>query len=148
MMSRLKAEEGITLVELLASIAILSIVILLVGSVHIFGQTQFISQTETASQSNDLRYSLSLVSSDIRQAGIVEILEPEESGPDKYVYKIGEHTYEFLEPNLSRNDIQLSEKIKDFRIIVSDDYAEVIISSIGNRQAKDETYHTTIYFRR
>ena len=71
MIRTLKSEEGITLIELMASLAILSIVILLVGSVHIFGQTQFINQTERASQSNDLRYSLSLVSRDVRQAGLV-----------------------------------------------------------------------------
>lgn len=141
MKSRLKAEEGITLVELLASIAILSIVILLVGSVHIFGQTQFISQTETASQSNDLRYSLSLVSRDIRQAGSVKINED-------LSYEVGTHTYSFQEPNLYRNGERLSSKIYDFKILPSDDYAEIIIKSTTNRQAQGESYHTTIYFRR
>lgn len=141
MMSRLKAEEGITLVELLASITILSIVIMLVGSVHIFGQTQFISQTETASQSNDLRYSLSLVSSDIRQAGVVEEI-------GEKTYMVGEYTYSFQEPNLYRNSERLSSKIDVFKIIPSDDYAEIIIKSTTNRQAQGESYHTTIYFRR
>ena len=141
MKSRLKAEEGITLVELLASIAILSIVILLVGSVHIFGQTQFISQTETASQSNDLRYSLSLVSRDIRQAGVVEEIA-------ERTYLVGEYTYSFQKPNLYRNGERLSSKIYDFKILPSDDYAEIIIRSTTNRQAQDESYHTTIYFRR
>jgi Tfp pilus assembly protein PilW len=141
MISRLKTEEGITLVELLASIAILSIVILLVGSVHIFGQTQFISQTETAIQSNDLRYSLSLVSRDVRQAGVVEEI-------GEKTYMVGEYTYAFQEPNLYRNGETLSKKVQDFEIKPTENYAEIIIKSTTNRQAQGESYHTTIYFRR
>lgn len=141
MIRRLKSEEGITLVELLASIAILSIVILLAGSVHIFGQTQFISQTETASQSNDLRYSLSLVSRDVRQAGAVEINED-------LSYQVGTHKYTFEKPNLSRNGELLSDKVEEFEITPDGDHAEIVIRSTTNRQAQDESYHTTIYFRR
>lgn len=141
MISRLKAEEGITLVELLASIAILSLVILLVGSVHIFGQTQFISQTETASQSNDLRYSLSLVSRDVRQAGTVNINED-------LSYQVGPHTYSFQKPNLYRNGERLSGKVEEFEIIPAEDHAELVIKSTPNRQLQDEIYKTTIYFRR
>jgi len=98
MIRTLKSEEGITLIELMASLAILSIVILLVGSVHIFGQTQFINQTETASQSNDLRYSLSLVSRDVRQAGLVV------KDHENETYTIGPNSYSFQKPNLSRNN--------------------------------------------
>ena len=98
MIRTLKSEEGITLIELMASLAILSIVILLVGSVHIFGQTQFINQTETASQSNDLRYSLSLVSRDVRQAGLVV------KDHENETYIIGPNSYSFQKPNLSRNN--------------------------------------------
>lgn len=141
MISRLKTEEGITLVELLASIAILSIVILLVGSVHIFGQTQFISQTETAIQSNDLRFSLSLVSRDVRQAGIVEDI-------DESTYVVGDYTYSFRRPNLFRNGERLSSRVDEFKILPADDHAEIIIKSTTKRQSQDESYQTTIYFRR
>ncbi|MDD2427757.1 MAG: type II secretion system protein, partial [Eubacteriales bacterium] len=42
----LKSEAGFTLVELLAAISILGIVIVLAGSVHLFGQRQFRSQSK------------------------------------------------------------------------------------------------------
>lgn len=143
MKSRLKSEEGITLVELLASIAILSIVILLLGSVHIFGQTQFNSQTESAGQSNDLRYSLSVISRDVRQEGSVE---KDKENPS--VYNIGELKYSFEKPNLYRNGERLSKRIEHFEIISTNNHAEITIRSTSNRQSQNESYHTTIYFRR
>lgn len=39
-------QRGITLVELLAVLAILSVIILLIGSAHLFGQKQLIYQTD------------------------------------------------------------------------------------------------------
>lgn len=140
MLRILKNEDGITLVELLASLAILSVVILLVGSVHIFGQTQFISQTESAGQSNDLRYSLTLVSRDIRQAEEISF----ESG----VLKLDGLTYTHSGNALRRNGEVLSERVSLFEVEFNDEKADILISSTGNRQGNTQTYETTIYFRR
>lgn len=137
-----KSEEGFTLVELLASIALLSVVILLVGSVHIFGQSQFINQTESASQSNDLRYSLSVLSRDVRRAGSVE--------KDGNTYTVDGIEYEWARPNLTRNDELLSKQVDDFSLSILDENtkAEITIKSTQNRQGQSKEYHTTIYFRR
>lgn len=63
----LQSEAGITLVELLAALAIMSLVFLLVGAIHIFGQQQFRSQTKSAYQANDLSYALTAMTSDLRR---------------------------------------------------------------------------------
>ena len=63
-----------TLVELLAAIAILGIIIALAGSVHIFGQRQFRSQTESAKQANDMSYALSVISTDLRRYSPGEVM--------------------------------------------------------------------------
>ena len=55
----IKKEDGVTLLELLASIALLSIIIMLVGSVHMFGQRQYIKQSHDASQANELAAGIS-----------------------------------------------------------------------------------------
>ncbi|GAB2491375.1 hypothetical protein GCM10008929_14420 [Alkalibacterium psychrotolerans] len=140
MLKFLKNEDGITLVELLASLVILSVVILLVGSVHIFGQTQFISQTESAGQANDLRYSLTLVSRDIRQAEEISF----ESGE----LKLDGLTYTHSGNALRRNGEVISGRVSLFEVDFNDEKADIRIRSTENRQRKSQTYETTIYFRR
>ncbi|MCC5890395.1 MAG: prepilin-type N-terminal cleavage/methylation domain-containing protein [Alkalibacterium sp.] len=146
MVNRLKREDGLTLVELLASLAILSVVILLVGSVHIFGQTQFISQTESAGQSNDLRYSLTVISRDVRQAEEISF----ESGE----LRLGASTYSHSGTELRRNGELLSSRVQSFTVSGNnfendfDEKAIITLDSTPNRQGKTQTYETTIYFRR
>ncbi len=133
-------EEGFTLVELLASIALLSVVILLVGSVHIFGQTQFINQTESAAQSNDLRYSLTVMSRDVRRAEIVTV-DGTTLTADGITYTLGNST-------LRRNDEVLSNRVGDFAPEMLSDGVQIKIASTTNRQNLSKEYETSIYFRR
>lgn len=140
MIKLIKRDDGITLIELLASIALLSVVILLVGSVHIFGQTQFFNQTESASQSNDLRYSLSVISRDVRRAEVVTV--------EGTTLKADDITYNFNKPTLERNGEILSNRVEDFKSLVFEDRVEITIKSTPNRQNQSKEYHTTIYFRR
>ncbi|PRY83229.1 type II secretion system protein [Alkalibacterium olivapovliticus] len=135
-----KSEEGFTLVELLASIALLSVVILLVGSVHIFGQSQFINQTESASQSNDLRYSLSMISRDVRSAEVVTV--------EGATLRADDITYTFSNSTLTRNSEILSNRVGRFVPEMLPDGVHITISSTDNRQNQSKEYETTIYFRR
>lgn len=140
----IKSDEGFTLIELLASIALLSVVILLVGSFQIFGQTQYVNQTESASQSNDLRYSLSLISRDIRRAEQVTASNPEEG----VGFEADGVIYNWDRPKLSRNGEVLSTQVDNFSYDLIDDGVEITIRSTPNRQNQSEKYQTTIYFRR
>ena len=69
----LRNESGMTLVELLASIALLSVVLSLVGAVHLFGQKQYLTQSYSARQSNDFAYTLSVISREVRKAPFDDI---------------------------------------------------------------------------
>lgn len=138
-----KKDDGITLVELLASIALLSVVILLVGSVHIFGQTHFINQTESASQSNDIQYSLSVISRDVRRAETAVFNE------EKKELTAGTNVFELRGNKLLKNESVLSDRVADFRVQTEDtDGVEITILSTGNRQNQSKEYKTMIYFRR
>ena len=72
-----KSEAGITLVELLAVLALLSIIIALVGSAHMFGQKQYRKQAAIASQSNELTIGLATMTRELRnlKANQVEVKE-------------------------------------------------------------------------
>ncbi|MCC5895796.1 MAG: prepilin-type N-terminal cleavage/methylation domain-containing protein [Alkalibacterium sp.] len=137
----IRNEDGITLVELLASIVLLSVVILLAGSVHIFGQTQFINQTESASQSNDLRYSMSVISKDVRKAESV-------TSDSQNTLIADDITYNWTAPVLYRNGEIISKQVGYFMPEVTEDKADITIESTSNRQGQTKKYQTTIYFRR
>ncbi|MGB9342558.1 MAG: hypothetical protein WCB13_04100, partial [Trichococcus sp.] len=62
-----------TLIELLASIALLSVVLSLVGAVHLFGQKQYLTQSYSARQSNDFAYTLSVISREVRSTPFARI---------------------------------------------------------------------------
>lgn len=143
-MNRWKNDHGITLVELLASLAILSIVILLVGSVHIFGQTQFINQTESASQGNELRYSLSVLSREVRRSETV--IWNEETN----TLTADANEFSLSGNRLTRNGETLAEKVSDFQAPANQEEGKVEITITGSqpRQGQAKTYRTTIYLRR
>lgn len=68
-----KNEKGVTLVELLAALALLSIIMLLASSVHLFGQNQMTLQTKQIENQSDDRIAIKLIIKEIRKAQTVEV---------------------------------------------------------------------------
>ncbi len=152
----LKNETGVTLVELLAAIAILGIVIALAGSIHIFGQRQFRSQTESAGQANDLSHALTVMSTDLRryspdqvQVTAKNVIEISNSDGDFVP------TYMQSGTQLMQGDAVLIDYISEF--IAEDVYDEVNANIVGvdisiivksaSPGVEAKTYQTKIYFR-
>jgi len=150
-MSDLKSDRGFTIVELLASIAILSIVILLAGSVHMFGQRQFTSQTESASQANDMSYALSVMSRDLRKESAASVTVNEDKN-EITVQNGSTFTHQGQELNKNGTEV-LSKNVKDatFELLTEDGNNKgitVTLYSSNNQQSQSKKYQTTIYFRR
>lgn len=140
---KLNDESGITLVELIAAISILSIIILLAGSIHLFGQRQFKSQTESASQSNDFSYALTDMTTELRKYA------PSEVTVEGKVVKVkGVIMYEQSGSNLLKNKTSIASSVDNFKPIKSEDgnFITIEITKI-NPTAANKNYHTTIYFR-
>lgn len=136
-----KSESGFTLVELLATLAILSLVIILAGSIHIFGQKQFIQQSEQVSQINDLRYIMASIEQDVRQTPKEEIKFEED-------LIVGESTYSQQGTALYKNSEILSDQISSFDVTLSEDKIDISLSSTMNGKKDQEVVSTIIYFRR
>lgn len=151
----LKSEAGVTLVELLAAIAILGIVIALAGSVHIFGQRQFRSQTESANQANDLSHAMTVMSTDLRRyaADQVRVTENDENDEIEILNSEGEYvrTYYVSNEKLLYKGTVLIDYVSSFSAKKIDDkgihlHIEISVDSTApGVEAKD--YQTTIYFR-
>ena len=127
------SEKGVTLVELLAALTILSIVMLLVSSVHLFAQNQMHSQSNDIQIQSDERLAMNLITKEIRRAQTVEVKNPNEltiNGVDIYM----------LEGNvLKKNNVDYISNIKGF--YVSKLGAFQVNLKIGNLP------ETTIYIR-
>jgi prepilin-type N-terminal cleavage/methylation domain-containing protein len=120
-------EKGITLIEVLCALAIVSMVILLASSINIFGQKQMNDQkAEIQNQSND-RLAMNIITKAIRQAdpATVEVIN------DQNVLKInGERIY--LEGTSIKKETNiLVSDIKQFTIKRNGDQ---ILLRIGNLQ--------------
>lgn len=147
----LKKESGITLVELLAAISILSVVILLAGSIHLFAQRHFINQTDSASRSNDLSYALSVMTTDIRKREMNNIRINDEKN-EIYVKNPGENfkeepTYHVVNNQLIKDGQVLAESVSRMEVELGGTYSlEVTLYSSGNN-IPNKKYHTTIVGR-
>lgn len=138
----LKNENGFTLVELLASLAILSMIISLIGSVTMFGIKQYDTQTSAASQSNDYSYALSVLSKEVRSAEKVDISEGSISVDGTVFVQDGSRLIK--KKNADQEILAEDVKSGGFQIVKN---ANKTIN-ITLESAKQKIYETTIYLRR
>lgn len=142
----LKNEMGFTLVELLASLAILSLIIGLIGSVTIFGIKQYDQQVVDAEQSNDYAYALSALSKEVRSAEKVEVLEGTISADGVVFVQEGS---QLIKKTIEGQEI-LADNVKSggFTVIQNEDKTISITLENAGTHKKQTMYQTTIYLRR
>lgn len=136
------------LVELLASIALLSVVLALVGAVHLFGQKQYLTQSYSARQSNDFAYTLSVISREVRKTPFASITVSELG--DTLMID-GAVAFSQQDSQLLKNESQvLAEDVEDF--VVTPDAEtksiKIVLKSLSKMNSQPKEYQTTIYFRR
>ena len=144
----LRNESGMTLIELLASIALLSVVLSLVGAVHLFGQKQYLTQSYSARQSNDFAYTISAISREVRSAPFASITVSE-SGDTLLID--GAVAFSQQGTQLLKNENQImAEDVQEF-LVTRDPATEsigILLKSMSEMNSQPKEYQTTIYFRR
>lgn len=122
-------QKGLTLVELMAVIVIMSIIFILISRIQLTSSEQYTLQTEKNNQLTDLSYTLKVITKDLRKSGKA----PEINGN---TYTIGSEIYVFdaATNSLSRNETILAHPITAFTIksITSQKY-KIIISTPTDR---------------
>ncbi|PTQ85999.1 prepilin-type N-terminal cleavage/methylation domain-containing protein [Trichococcus patagoniensis] len=144
----LRNESGMTLIELLASIALLSVVLSLVGAVHLFGQKQYLTQSYSARQSNDFAYTLSAISREVRSTPFASITVSE-SGDTLLID--GAVAFSQRGAQLLKNENQImADDVQEF-LVTRDPATEsigILLKSMSEMNSQPKEYQTTIYFRR
>ena len=144
----LRNESGMTLVELLASIALLSVVLSLVGAVHLFGQRQYLAQSYSAGQSNDFAYTMSVISKEVRKTSFADVTVSE-SG-DALLIGGAEAFSQQGEQLVKNNDQVLANGVADFTVELNatEKSVAIVLESMAKYNNQSKEYQTKIYLRR
>ncbi|GAA5416245.1 hypothetical protein Pryu01_01277 [Paraliobacillus ryukyuensis] len=137
----MREERGMTLVELLAALALLSIIIMLVGSVMFFGQKQYSKQTETIAKQDEVRFVMSTITKAIRSHHADEVTVADS------VLTIGTDQYKLNTSQLLKNSVVLSDQIAVFNVIKQDEQIDITIGSTSDEYNEKQTLSTVIYLR-
>lgn len=129
--AEISTEKGITLVEVLVALSLLSMIILLASSVHFFGLKQMnIQSKQIQEQSND-RLAIKLITKEIRKADKVEVNSTN-------VLTIDGINYELNGTILQKGNEPFVGKISKFQ--VNQDGSKIILTI-------DKLPETVIYLR-
>lgn len=137
----MREERGMTLVELLAALALLSIIIMLVGSAMFFGQKQYSKQTETIAKQDEVRFVMSTITKEIRSHHADEVTVADR------VLTIGTDQYKLNTSQLLKNGVVLSDQIAVFNVIKQDEQIDITIESTSDEYNEKQTLSTVIYLR-
>ncbi|PLS01315.1 prepilin-type N-terminal cleavage/methylation domain-containing protein [Neobacillus cucumis] len=127
-----KNEKGITLVELLCSLALLSMVLLLVSSIQMFSVKQSTAQNEEIQKQTDDRLAMNMLTKEIRKADSAKI------NIQNNILTIDGTKYFLDGTSLKKGDQVLVSNIKNFTIIQNGDKITLQVGSIS----------TTMYIRK
>ncbi|MBU9711010.1 PilW family protein [Evansella tamaricis] len=137
--------RGITLIELLISIALISLVLILATSFHLFGQNQVVKQSEQMDYQSSVRLALNHITKDIRNADSVVA-----TGNHTLTLVIdGEEVIYKVEDNILKvNGSDLVSNIQNNWIEeVDGNRVEIKLASLTPRQGENTSHSTVIYLR-
>lgn len=138
MKSNYKNEYGMTLVELLAAIAVGSIVVLFITLILTQSLNEQKKQTVNNVQHTEMRYVLKIITKDMRKSTKFE--------GSKFISlsNVQVATYKFDNVNhlITRNDVIIASKIKDFKIEHTTNGLFIKIESLNGNNI-----NTKLYFR-
>jgi len=143
-------EKGVTLIELLAALSLLSIILLLASSVHLLGIKQSSSQTAEINNQSNVRLAINIITREIRKASTVSFVNIDDSDITNDQLKInGVDVYKLGNKNITKNADPLINNIQTFTLkIVKDDMYTITIANIPSNNLPQTTLSSTIYIRK
>lgn len=137
----LKNQQGVTLVELLAAISLLSIFLLLASSIHLFGQNEMTYQTTEIQNQSNVRLAMNLITKQIRKASTISVNNNVITIDNTDVYKLDNNS-------LTKNSQPLITNLQKFDIQFTGDQITVSIADLPSNNIPQTTLSTTIYIRK
>lgn len=137
-----KEQKGITLVELLAVLSLMSVIIMLVGSSMMFGQKQYKAQTEMIEHQDQVRYVMATITKEVRSHNSSQV------SVTNGVLNIGSDSYEFSSPHVLKNGSPISDQIGVFEVKKNDLELDITIASTADGGNEQQRLSTILYLRK
>ena len=141
-------QRGFTLVELLAAVTLTGLVIVLLGSVHLFAQKQYNYQTEAVNHQKEVRLAMTSITQQLRTVTSDQITF------DGNTFTIGSNIYQWNNSSITLNGTSLAHGIAEFDVQLCTEtsacdqpHINLLIKSQENKQGKIADLTSTIYFR-
>lgn len=122
-----RQQNGLTLVEVLATILIFSIVSLLVLSIISNSRLHFSQQNDKNRDLQNIAYALKVLTKEIRQ-------HPDDIVVGTNEITVGGVHYEKVDTNLLRNSQHFISGVKDFQVIESGNTISIFLESTNNEK--------------
>ncbi|PFO03547.1 hypothetical protein COJ85_12905 [Bacillus sp. AFS076308] len=144
------SEKGVTLIELLAALSLLSIILLLASSVHLLGLKQSSSQTSEIQNQSNVRLAMNIITREIRKASTVSFINIDDTDLSNDQLKInGVDIYKLENKNITKNANPLITNIQTFTLKkVKDDMYTITIANIPSNNLPQTTLSSTVYIRK
>lgn len=143
----IKNGKGVTLIELVIVLALLSFVMMIGFSVFSFGFKSFNTQTKNIDNQSNVRYAIGFITKEVRKAEWNNITVAE----SKKEIKINDVTYKLDTGShvIKKGESQLVMNIGDFYVDKDKDDTEItlIITSLTNTSGRAVTLTSKIYHR-
>ncbi|ARK20453.1 PilW family protein [Sporosarcina ureae] len=133
MTKRLKSQEGVTLVELLAVLVILSFVGLMVFGVYFSGTKEYDIQREQTVHQQNIQFVIKYLTKEIRVENNFIVYENDVLKINTSTGK-GTDTYRLEDNALLKNDEVFADNIKDFKVKSFDEGNSLKIEVLGNNE--------------
>lgn len=112
-MKRLRSENGVTLVELLAALVLISLVVLLINSVFLFTQNSAGSISKESDVQQDMLLAMKMMTRDIRSADQPKVIVV---GGRKELVINETETYRFKNGELLKNQTPVAANLESFDV--------------------------------
>jgi prepilin-type N-terminal cleavage/methylation domain-containing protein len=140
MRTAFRNQNGITLVELLAVLALLSMVILLISNTHLFGQKQFNSQSVHIQHESSVRYAINVITKEVRTS-------PQTISVTNNTIETSNGVFRLQGTTLYKDDTVLEVGIEEFTVKKSGNEIMITIKSEPNQFEKAASLSTNLYIR-
>jgi prepilin-type N-terminal cleavage/methylation domain-containing protein len=136
----LKNSRGVTLIEILCAIALISMVLLLANSLNIFGLKQVNEQTNDINNQSNVRLAINIITKEIRSAQNVKVSNNILTINNLDIYKLDNHS-------LTKNGQAIIPDIQKFNIVMNGNQILISIANIPSKNGKQIDLSDTIYIR-
>jgi prepilin-type N-terminal cleavage/methylation domain-containing protein len=136
----IKNNRGVTLIEILCALALVSMVLLLANSVNIFGLKQVSEQTSDINNQSNVRLAINIITNEIRSAQNVNVSNNILTINNTDVYKLNNQS-------LTKNGQAIILDIQKFNIVMNGKQIFVSIANIPSKNGKQIDLSDTIYIR-